>query len=69
MFGAKTKALETENKQLNFKIKTLERDVQTLQLNIEDVKSSRSKWRTKARSLRRQRKHLLQQLQIQGAEQ
>lgn len=69
MFGAKTKALETENKQLNFKIKTLERDVQTLQLNIEDIKSSRSKWRTKARSLRRQRKHLLQQLQIQGAEQ
>jgi len=67
MWGSKTKELELTNKKLDWEIKRLEREVRTLQLDNEDIKSSRGKWRRKARSLRQQRSHLLQQLQLQGA--
>ena len=67
MFG-RTTELKERNGRLVWEKSRLENDIRLLEEELEEVKTSRKKWRDKASNLRRERRHLVQELKIQEGE-
>ncbi len=62
MFGRKAQEIES----LKNRIVRLEIELVGFKEDLEDMTASRKKWRAKASNLRRERRHLVQQLQLQA---
>ncbi len=63
MFG--NKKLQKEKQELANRNHRLEYELDRIQKELNEIKDSRSKWREKAHDYRRQRTHLVRQLQTQ----
>lgn len=64
MFGSKRRQLEDDIRRLQWEAKRWKNDIRLLEEEVETLKVSRRKWREKASSLRRERRHLVQQIKL-----
>ena len=64
MFGARRRELEAEVRKLKYQADCRQRDIRVLEQELEEVRISRRKWRDKASNLRRERRHLVQQIKL-----
>lgn len=64
MFGARRRELEEEVRHLKWEAKRWKNDIRLLEEELEELKISRRKWRDKASNLRRERRHLVQQIKL-----
>jgi chromosome segregation ATPase len=65
MFGSKTRQLEAEKRKLNWELERMKNDIRLLEEEVEEIKVSRRKWRDRASNLRRERRHLVQEIKLQ----
>ena len=64
MFGAKRRGLEEEVRKLKWEAERRKNDIRLLEEELEEMKASRRKWRDRASNLRRERRHLVQQINL-----
>ena len=62
MFGRRK--LEEEIRHLKWEAERWKNDIRLLEEELEELKTSRRKWRDRASNLRRERRHLVQQINL-----
>lgn len=66
MFGAKRRKLENNIHALKWEKFQLEQELNDIKTELEEMRISRRKWRDRASNLRRERRHLVQELKLQS---